>query len=178
MHDGAVAGAVVGHHPLDLDPVAAEEGEGAAQEAGGGRAFLVVEHLDVGEPGRVVDGDVHELPADPARLRAPVAVDAVAGPADPAELLDVDVDELAGPGPLVAVGRLVRLQPRQLSEPVPGQYGADGRERHPQRLGDLGLVKRNSRSDTISSSRSAGVREGTERGAEERSASPASPSRR
>jgi len=41
------------------------------------------------EPGRVVDGDVHELPADPAHLPAPVAVDAMAGPADPAQLLDM-----------------------------------------------------------------------------------------
>ena len=41
-----------------------------------------------------------------------------------------------------------------------------------------GLVKRSSRSDRISSSRSAGVRDGTETGAEERSSSPRSPSRR
>jgi hypothetical protein len=36
-------------------------------------------------------------------------IDAVAGPADPAELLHVDVDELARPLALVAVRRLRRL---------------------------------------------------------------------
>src|SRR5204863_9737118 len=63
VNDGAVARAVSGQHAFDLDPVAAEEGDRAAQEACRGRTFLVGEHLDVGEPGRVVDGDVDELPA-------------------------------------------------------------------------------------------------------------------
>src|SRR6266511_1873887 len=81
VHDRAVAGAVICEHPLDPDPVAAKEGDRPAQEADCGRCFLVGEHLDVGEPGRVVDGHVHELPADPARPGATVAVDAMAGPA-------------------------------------------------------------------------------------------------
>jgi hypothetical protein len=118
-------------------PQRRKEGDGTTQEAGGGRAFLVSEDFDVGEPGRVVDGDVDVLPADPARPGRPIVVDAVARPADPAQLLDVDVDELARPRPLIAVGRLLRLQPRQLPEPVSRQHSTDGRERHPERLRDL-----------------------------------------
>jgi hypothetical protein len=68
---------------------------------------------------------------DPAR-------DAVAGPADAAELLHVDVDELAGTLLLIAVRRLERLQPPQLAEPDPGQDPRDSRGRHRQRLCDLG----------------------------------------
>jgi hypothetical protein len=44
----------------DADPVAAKEGGRAAEEARGGRAFLVGERFEVGEPGRVVDRDVDE----------------------------------------------------------------------------------------------------------------------
>src|SRR5439155_21072356 len=116
VHDGAVAGAIIGEHSLDADPVAAKEGDRAAQEASGGLPLLVAEHLDIGEPGRVVDGDVHVLPANPAATGAAVGVDAVARPADPAQFLDIDMDELSWPWTLVAVGRLVRLQPRQPPE--------------------------------------------------------------
>src|SRR5215212_6949881 len=118
MHDRPIAGAVIREDALDADAEAAEEGDRAAEEAGRGRALLVGEHLDVGEPGGVVDGDVDELPTDPAAPRSAVAVDAVAGTADLAQLLDVDVNELARTRPLVAVGPLVRLQPRQPAQPV------------------------------------------------------------
>ena len=101
------------------DPPAAKETDGATQEAGRGRAFLIGEHFDIGEPGGVVDGDVDELPADPAHPGGAVAVDAVAGPADLAELLHVDVDELARPRTLIAAGRLLRYESRQLPEPLP-----------------------------------------------------------
>src|SRR3954462_688307 len=40
---------VSGQHALDPDAVAAEEADSAPEEAGGGRAFLVLEHFDVGE---------------------------------------------------------------------------------------------------------------------------------
>ena len=73
----AVAGAVVGEQLLDFDPVAAVEGDGAAQEAGSGGCLLVVEDLGVGEAAVVVDGDMNELPAG----------DAGAAPVDPRLLL-------------------------------------------------------------------------------------------
>ena len=72
--------------------------------------FLVGEHLGVGEAAVVVDGDVDVLPADGAAAAAGCVgvaagcsaggrrAPALAGAAfDPAELLDVDVDELARP---------------------------------------------------------------------------------
>jgi hypothetical protein len=56
---------------------------------------------------------------------------------DPGELLDVDVDKLAGPRPLVA-DRLLEAEPAEFAHPDPGQDPGDRRERHPERLSDLG----------------------------------------
>src|ERR671929_200054 len=80
----------------------------------------------------VVDGDVDVLPAGLAaalaggvglgRVVAALAGHAVPGAVlDAPELLDVDVDQLAGMAALVAVGRLGRLEPRELAQPDPGQ---------------------------------------------------------
>jgi len=56
---------------------------------------------------------------------------------DPAELLDVDVDELARPRALVA-DRLLEPEPAELAHPRPGQDPRHRRERHAERLCDLG----------------------------------------
>src|SRR5438094_155605 len=103
-------------------PNDANQADGAAQESSGCLAALVGQDLGVGEPGRVVDGDVHELPAGDATLLAidgrlmaapPVADDAMtcAERADPPELLDVEVDELTRALALVAIRRLGRREP-------------------------------------------------------------------
>ena len=90
------------------DAVGGEEADRSTEERHAGRTLLVVEDLDVGEPRGVVDGDVDELPADPvgagaiaATPRAPGG--SVTGEVEAAELLDVDVDELARVASAVAV---------------------------------------------------------------------------
>jgi hypothetical protein len=68
-----------------------------------GRSF-VGEDFDVGEPGGVVDANVDELPtsaARPALLAAACHSMARAAMADSAELLDIDVDQLARPDALI-----------------------------------------------------------------------------
>jgi hypothetical protein len=85
-----------------------------------------LKHFGVGEPGGVIDRDVDVLPADRVatyalKVGAAVAVVPAAGDAmpgtgsDPAELLDVDVDQLARTGALVAA--TLRLEP-QATEPA------------------------------------------------------------
>src|SRR5512132_3761126 len=146
----AVTGAVVGEDPLDLDPVPSVVGDGPAQEGDCGDGLLVAEHLRVGEAAVVVDRDVHVLPADrvapPARairegalvMRVRAAADALAGAAlDPAELLDVEVDELARSGALEAK-RLLEPDPPEPPHPRPLEHRRDCREGHSQRLRDLG----------------------------------------
>jgi hypothetical protein len=121
-----VGGAVVGEDPLDRDPVAGEEADRSAQEDEGGRRPLVAQDLGVGEAGGVVDADVDELPAGGSAASARsvgeprgvvlVCREPVPGAAgDPAEPLDVDVDELAGARALIAPRRL-EAQPPQATE--------------------------------------------------------------
>ena len=98
----AIGRAVVGHDPLDGDAEAGEPGQRPLEEGHGALLALVGQDLGVGEARGVVDADVQEVPADAALLAAPVAGDAVADAVDPAELLDVEVDQLAGPLALVA----------------------------------------------------------------------------
>src|SRR4249919_2739686 len=120
---GAVGGAVVGDEPFDGDPVAAVKGDGAAEESDRSCRFLVGEHLGVSEAAVVVDCDVDVLPADgvadPAGGvgalwvvgRAAVTADSLACTTyDAAELLNVDVDELARPRALIG-DRLLKADP-------------------------------------------------------------------
>jgi hypothetical protein len=114
----------------------------------------------------VVDGDVDVLPAngapavsvlvDPGSIVVLLAVaDAPAGTTvDAAELLDVDVDELARLCVLVA-DWLLEPDPAELAHPVSLEHDRDGRQRHPQRLGDLGrrhpqLPQRHDHRDPVS----------------------------
>ena len=101
---------IVGRYPLDaVDPAGGEEGHGPAQEAGAGGGLLVAVDLAVGQAGVVVDGGVdvvgaHVAASGPAGPAAAHLVTAAVG--DPAELLDVDVDQFAGPVAFVAADEL------------------------------------------------------------------------
>src|SRR4030095_802883 len=95
---------VVGQDPLDPDPVLGEEGGCLDQEPGGCGAALIAQDLAEGNPGTGIDSRVNVVIADapPPRSLGP-AVDAVAAAVrDAAQLLDVEVDQLAGPLALVA----------------------------------------------------------------------------
>ena len=99
----AVAGAVVGHHALDGDAQAREEGQAAGHEGGAGGPPLVGQELGVRHAGEVVDGDVEARGARPAPRPAPAPEGAVAAPVgDARHLLHVHVHELARALALVA----------------------------------------------------------------------------
>ena len=70
-------------------------------------------------------------------LPAALACDAMAGPLEAAELLDVDVDQFAGLLALVAAHRLGRLEGREAVQAGALEDAADGRRRDPGGLGDL-----------------------------------------
>jgi len=78
--------------------VLGEEGGRLDQEAGRGLAGLISQDLAEGDPGAVVHGRVKVVIADaPAPRPVGPAVDPVAASlGDPAQLLDVDVDQLTG----------------------------------------------------------------------------------
>jgi hypothetical protein len=147
---GAVAGAVVGQKSFDGDAVALIKRDGSTQEPDRRRGLLVAQDLGVGKAGGVVDGDVHEVPArlatDPS-CRVGVAAgvvraateDPLAGAAvDPAELLDVDVNQLAGRGAFIA-NRGLQAQPAELAHP---QSLADRRDRRQRQIEQLTELRR------------------------------------
>ena len=74
----------------------------------------------------VVDRQMHILPSDPAgvALAVPVAGDAVTDAIELAELLDVDVEDLARGGALITADRLGRLERGQAVEAQPFQDAA------------------------------------------------------
>jgi hypothetical protein len=128
----AIAGTVVGVEALGLDGVLAEEGERGVEESDGAGGGLVWEELGESEAGMIVDGDVEELPtgaADMIVLR--IAGDAVARADDAGEFLDVEVNELAWAGALVALDRWWRGELGE-AEAVPAEQTGDGG------LGELG----------------------------------------
>ena len=134
----AVADAVVGHDPAHGDALAGEPDHGPGQEAGAGVAGLVVQHLDIGGPGMVVDADVDVLEADLAVLADPAAGDAVPRLVEAGEPLDVEMDQIAGAAPLVAPDRRLGLEGRELAEAKAGQLRRDRRAGEPEPARDLG----------------------------------------
>src|SRR6266536_2403822 len=136
-----VAEAVVGHQPLRHDPVLSVEGERALEEAGHRRGSLVVVELDEGEPGMVVDDRVREVVADPcpdtpaAQGLGAIAGDAVAWPQEARVAAGVHVQQVAGAGPLVAVGWLLD-RPRRSRDLGPLEHLPDGQVREAGRAGD------------------------------------------
>ena len=117
----AVGPGVVGQDALDaVDARRSEEGRGTAEEGGAGGGLLVRLDLAVGQAGVVVDGGVDEVEAHaaaggPAGLPAQDLVATAVG--DPAQLLDVHVDQFAGPVALVAADQLTG-GPVQEGQPV------------------------------------------------------------
>lgn len=117
----------------------------AGQEFRAGRDLLIAVDLAVGKAGVVVDRAVDVVEAHaPHGSAGRAAQDAVAAAVgDPAEFLDVDVDEFAGPVSFVAAdhgaGRTV--EPGQPIETVPGQDPVDGRGGQTQDRADPGRAQ-------------------------------------
>lgn len=106
---GFVAAAVVGDDPFTLDPDRRVPSLGSFPELCGGYRFLIVEDLRVGDPGAVIDSGVDvSIPGEsvlggflPRVASASAAPSAPVG--DPGDLLDIDMDQLAGAFPLIPV---------------------------------------------------------------------------
>ena len=122
----AVAGAVVGVETLGVDAVLAEEGERGVEEGDGTGGRFVWEELGESEAGVIVDGDVEIFPADAAdMIGLAIAGDAVAEAFDAGQLFDVEMNEFARRGTLVALdgrwwGELSE------AEAMPAQQAGDG----------------------------------------------------
>ena len=81
-----------------------EPSQNSAHKANGRCLLLVCEHLDVSKPCGVINGDVDTVVADASRAALlAVAGDAVADLSKAGELFDVDMDQVSGMLPLVAL---------------------------------------------------------------------------
>jgi hypothetical protein len=115
-----------------VDARGGEEGRGPAEEGRAGGGLLVRVDLVVGQAAVVVDGGVNVVEAHVAAPGAAglAAQDLVAAAVrDPAELLDVHVDQVAGPLTLIAADDLPGgpVQEGQTVQAVPGQDPVNGR---------------------------------------------------
>ena len=98
---------IVGHDPLHGDAEAAEPIDGAGGESDGALLAFVRQDLAVGQARGVIDGDVQVFPPGAAlvALSGAVAGYAVTDPTDAAELLDIEMDDLARRFALIADDR-------------------------------------------------------------------------
>jgi hypothetical protein len=134
---GDVAGAVIRHDRLNGDAAVVEPVDRTSEEGDGRRRSFIGQNLGIGQSGGVVDGDMDELPADAASLDRVVPVDAVTDATDTAQLLDIDVDELARAISLVPNDRDLGLEAFEAGEAITSQDAGDGRRAEPHTESDL-----------------------------------------
>jgi hypothetical protein len=116
----AIPTAVVHQEPVDPDPAGREPAVSQREEGrGAGRRFVGKEG-GVGQAGPIIDRDGQELRADAPAAPAVIPVNAVAHSTEAAQLLDIQVHELAGDGPLIPLdrGRCWPRDPRQTQAPL------------------------------------------------------------
>ena len=82
---------------------------------------LVVQDFDIGQTGRVIDGDMHEIPACPPVARPARACGAVSRSIKVAQLLDIKVDQRAWTLALIAAHGQGRVDLRQQPQPFTTQ---------------------------------------------------------
>ena len=124
---GAVSGAAVGEQALDLDAVVFVEGDGLAESVEGARDLFIGVERGEGEAGVVVNGDVEAFDAGTRIAVGAVAGGADAGACEAAQLLDVEVEELAGMVAFVADrGRFGRLERSETIQAVAAQNAGKG----------------------------------------------------
>ncbi len=134
---GDVAGAVIGHHGLTADAAVLEPGDRAFEKGDGRRGSFVGQDLGVGHARGIVDGNVDELPADASNASGAISMDAMADTADPAQLLDIDVDQLTWAISLIPQDWLLGLEAFEASQTVTGQDPGNRRVRKTHPHGDL-----------------------------------------
>jgi hypothetical protein len=127
-HARAIRRAVVGHDPRDRDAAPGEMVERAAEEPGRGGLGIVGQDLGIPEPGAVVDGHLDGLPPEPARAAGAVGMNAMPDATDLAQLLDVQMQAIAGRGPFVAVRWAWGIQSTEAIEPEPPLLAHDRAE--------------------------------------------------
>ena len=119
-----------------MDAAALEFAHGAQPETGGGVALLIRQYFDIAKARAVVDGDMGVFPTLAGARDLAMAGNPMAGSGESAEFLDIDMDQLTGALPFVALNRLRRAQIAQPTQADSYQHGADRGTRQRQSGGD------------------------------------------
>jgi hypothetical protein len=122
-----IARSVVGHDALNSDAELGVVGHRGFQEGDSAAFAFVFLDLGIGDARGVVDADMDVLPthAPAVALSSTITGDAMSYVVEPAEFLDVDMDELAGMFTLVTAHRLGRFQRGQPIEAQTPQNATD-----------------------------------------------------
>lgn len=134
---GPIAGAVVSHDSPEADAQSAVVAQGLKQSPASAVAALIRVQAREGQPGCIVDGYVDKLPARATGVLLTVAGDPMPGLPETTEFLDVQVQEVAGGGVLVAHHHRGWFQ---LSQPVKAgllETAGDCADGQAQHLGDV-----------------------------------------
>ena len=114
---GSEAGAIIGHHPLDIYTMPLEEAQGVEEESEAGGALFIGQDFRISQPGMIIDGEMQVFPAlsslfSGARiaLANPIARDAMANALDTPQFLDINMDHLARRTLLVAGDEWFRIK--------------------------------------------------------------------
>ena len=123
---GAIAAAVIGEQSADDDAVASEEVNRLPEEGDGGVSLLIGEDASEGQARVIIDSDVQGLPARMFMLTTAAAITAPRDLLEAGHALDVEMEEIARKGMLIAHHRRPRMQIAPAAETSAAQNAADG----------------------------------------------------
>ena len=137
---GTVSGTTIGEEALDVDAMIGIEADGLEESVEDGGSLFIGEETGESETGVVVDGDVQGLDTGTRVAMRAVPCGADSWALETAQLLDVEVEEIAWSIAFVAhCGRFWRFQGGEAIEMMAaqdaGERGIGDREDHP----DLGI---------------------------------------
>ena len=137
---GAVGAAAISEEALDLNAMGGVKGEGLVESKEDTGDFFVGKKTSESEAAMVIHGDVEGLDPGARIALGPVAGGANAGAGEAAQLLDVEVKELAGMGAFVTKhGRFGRLEGREPIKMMAAQDAGEGGLGDGQNHEDLGI---------------------------------------
>jgi len=134
---GAIGEPVVTEESADADAASSIPGTRPAQKRGTADGIFGGADFDVGQSGGVIDRHVEPLVANPAGPRSPIAVDAMSHAVNAAEPLHVDVQQVAGLSPFVALCGSERFAGRDAVQADARQHSGHGGARDAQGRTDL-----------------------------------------
>ena len=137
---GTVSGTTIGEEALDVDAMIGIEADGLEESVEDGGSLFIREEAGEGETGMVVNGDVQGLDTGARVAMSSVPCGADSWALETAQLLDVEVEEIAWSIAFVAQGgRFWRFQGGEAIEVMAAQHagerGLGNGEDHP----DLGI---------------------------------------